>query len=231
MPIGAHHHLLPVRSLSIADPAAPIAPPTDDTSILLVARHALVRAGLRAVLGATPGLAVVGEAAEVSEAVAAAERLQPDVVLLSAAPESLGDRDGVAALRARAPGACVLYLGGASGAGDDTLACVPTEAGLTEFCATVGELLGGRCAACALRAQCPAPRLEAALSRRERQVAVRVAAGLTTKQIAATLGVSVRTVNTYRESLARKVGASSASVLTRYVLEHGLGHEADGRAG
>ena len=60
------------------------------------------------------------------------------------------------------------------------------------------------------------------LSRRERQVAVRVAAGLTTKQIAGALGVSVRTVNTYRESLARKVGASSAAVLTRYVLEHRL---------
>jgi DNA-binding NarL/FixJ family response regulator len=116
----------------------------------------------------------------------------------------------------------VLYLGDDGADAGVGLAALPCDAGVVEFCAAIGTLLGGRCAACALRAQCPAPRLEAALSRRERQVAVRVAAGLTTKQIAATLGVSVRTVNTYRESLARKVGASSAAVLTRYVLEHGL---------
>jgi DNA-binding CsgD family transcriptional regulator len=93
---------------------------------------------------------------------------------------------------------------------------------VAELCVTIGTLLGGRCAACLLRARCPVPRLAVALSRRERQVAVRVAAGLTSKQIAAALGVSLRTVNTYRESLARKLGASSPAVLTRYVLEHGL---------
>ena len=58
--------------------------------------------------------------------------------------------------------------------------------------------------------------MAAALSRRERQVAVRIAAGLGSKQIAAALGVSLRTVNTYRESLAKKLGASSAAVVTRY---------------
>ena len=57
------------------------------------------------------------------------------------------------------------------------------------------------------------------LSRRETHVAVRVSAGLTSKQIAADLGVSLRTVHTYRESLARKLGASSAAVITRFVIE------------
>jgi DNA-binding CsgD family transcriptional regulator len=91
-----------------------------------------------------------------------------------------------------------------------------------EFCAAVGSLLGGACAACALRPQCPVPQLAALLSRRERQVAVSVAAGLSSKQIAGALGIGVRTVNTYREGLARKVGASSGAVLTRYVIESGL---------
>ena len=134
----------------------------------------------------------------------------------------------VAALREAAPEACLLYLGDEddcplrAGVGGGALPCVPRDAGVTELCTTLGTLLGGRCAACLLRARCPAPRLAVALSRRERQVAVHVAAGLTSKQIAFALGVSLRTVNTYRESLARKLGASSPAVLTRYVLEHGL---------
>ena len=68
----------------------------------------------------------------------------------------------------------------------------------------------------------PVPQRAVALSRRERQVAVRVAEGMSTKQIAAALGIGTRTVNTYRESLARKLGASSAAVLTRFVLKSGL---------
>lgn len=213
-----------MRTLSILNWPT-VATPPDDTSILIVAEHALVRAGLRAVIAATPGLAVVGETRDIASAIGVAAHCRPDVVLLHARPASESAGCALAGLRREVPGACVLYLGDEGAGGDDSLPglpCVPCDAGVAEFCATIGTLLGGRCTACALRAQCPAPRLEAALSRRERQVAVRVAAGLTTKQIAATLGVSVRTVNTYRESLARKVGASSGAVLTRYVLEHGL---------
>ncbi|GMV09898.1 MAG: hypothetical protein AMXMBFR55_16320 [Gemmatimonadota bacterium] len=66
------------------------------------------------------------------------------------------------------------------------------------------------------------PQLVAALTLRERQVAVSVAAGRSSKQIAGALGISLRTVNTYRQSLARKLDGSSAAVLTRYVIESGL---------
>jgi len=205
---------MPAAPLPIAD----LQPPPDETTILVVAEHALVRAGLRAVLGATAGLVVVAEAADLAAAAAIAPAHRPDVVLATATPAGDAGRAAVGALRGAVPEACLLVLGDAG----DTLPGLPCDAGVTELCDAIGALLGGRCAACAMRARCPRPQLAAALSRRERQVAVRVAAGLTTKQIAGALGVSVRTVNTYRESLARKVGASSAAVLTRYVLEHRL---------
>jgi DNA-binding NarL/FixJ family response regulator len=96
-----------------------------------------------------------------------------------------------------------------------------------ELCSVLGVALSGRCAGCAFRGSCPAPRVAVALSRRERQVAVRVAEGLSSKQIAAHLGIALRTVNTYRESLARKLGASSAAVVTRFVLENGLSTSVD----
>ena len=199
--------------------------PTTDTAILIVAGHALVRAGLRAVLGATPGLVVVAETAHLEQAVPLAPRHRPDVVLLDQAPAGEANAAAVDALRAEVPAACVVCLDDDSVRGAGVLPCVPRDAGVTEFCTTLGRLLGGRCTACVLRTQCPVPRLTAALSPRDRQVAVRVAAGLSSKQIAAALGVGLRTVNTYRESLARKLGASSPAVLTRYVLAHGLDAE------
>ena len=196
--------------------------PSPDTSILVVAAHALVRAGLRAVLGATPGLSVVAEADDVSAAAVLAAQHRPDVVLLDVPPAAQAE-ESVAALCNAAPGACLLCLADDGGAAC-ALACVPRTAGVTELCDEIDRLLGGRCAACVLRKTCQARRARM-LSPREKQVAVHVAAGLSSKQIAATLGIGLRTVNTYRESLARKLGASSPAVLTRFVLENGLDGE------
>jgi two-component system, NarL family, nitrate/nitrite response regulator NarL len=60
------------------------------------------------------------------------------------------------------------------------------------------------------------------LTPREREVLARVAAGQTSKQIAAALAIGVRTVETHRENLKRKLGASSVATLIRYALTHGL---------
>jgi DNA-binding CsgD family transcriptional regulator len=57
---------------------------------------------------------------------------------------------------------------------------------------------------------------------REREVLARIAQGKTSKQIAAELGVSLRTVNTHRENLAKKLGSSSVAAMTRYAIENGL---------
>lgn len=197
-------------------------PPANDTSILVIAGHALVRAGLRAVLGATPGLAVVAEAHDVSAAALLAAEHRPDVVLLDAPPTANAE-ESMAALCSAAPGACLLCLSD-DRACESALACVPRTAGVTELCDEIDRLLGGRCAACIFRKSCQARRA-GMLSPREKQVAVHVAAGLSSKQIAATLGIGLRTVNTYRESLARKLGASSPAVVTRFVLEQGLDQE------
>jgi len=60
------------------------------------------------------------------------------------------------------------------------------------------------------------------LTQRERQVLALVAAGKTGKEIAAQLGISLRTARAHRENLARKLGSSSAAWLTRYAIEHGI---------
>ncbi len=192
-----------------------------ETSVLLVAKHALIRAGLRALLNATPGFVVLAEARDLAVAAALVRKHHPDVVLVDGAPDTEVEHLALARLRTQLPDACVLFLSQTEGS-DSAVECLPYDADVTDFCSAVDNLRGGDCRACALQAQCPAPTLSAALSRRERQVAVSVASGMSSKQIAGSLGISLRTVNTYRESLARKVGASSPAVLTRFVIESGL---------
>jgi DNA-binding NarL/FixJ family response regulator len=194
----------------------------NETTILVVAEHAIIRAGLRAVLEATPGFSVVGDVSDTDAAIVVAARLAPDVVLLGNTPADPAELRRLAALRQALPSACVMCLANGAALGFDAALCLPTDAGVAELCATVGSALGDRCAACLLRPRCLAPALAVALSRREKQVAVCVAEGMSSKRIAATLGIALRTVNTYRESLARKLGASSAAVVTRYVLQHKL---------
>jgi DNA-binding NarL/FixJ family response regulator len=60
------------------------------------------------------------------------------------------------------------------------------------------------------------------LTEREKEVLSRVARGLSNKEIAAELGISVRTVESHRDSLMRKTGLRNAAALTRYALESGL---------
>jgi DNA-binding NarL/FixJ family response regulator len=67
------------------------------------------------------------------------------------------------------------------------------------------------------------PALETSpVTSRERQVLTRVAAGLTSKEIAGQLGISPRTVETHRESLMRKLCVTSVAGLTRYAMQHGI---------
>lgn len=201
-----------------------------ETSILVVAGHALVREGLRSVLRATPGLYVVAEADDLSRAFPIAAKFKPDVMLLAEAPDDAIQLAELSRLRRELPTTCVLCLanspnGSRNDKGNDAdkswgdILCVPSSAGIGELCSVLGRALGGRCAGCLLKPNCVAPQIAVALSRRERQVAVSVARGMSSKQIAGALGIALRTVNTYRESLAKKIGASSGAVLTRFVLE------------
>jgi DNA-binding NarL/FixJ family response regulator len=192
------------------------------TSILLVAPHALVRAGLRAILSANPGLRVVGESSDVAAAAALAPGLGPDVILLT----RRDDIEGAEQLRSAHPGACILYLDEREVTESADVHCVPSDADVAALCSMLGIALGGRCGGCAFRSRCATraatSRTPGSLSPRERQVAVYVAEGMSSKQIAGALGISLRTVNTYRESLAKKIGASSGAVVTRFVLENQL---------
>ena len=204
--------------------------------VLVADDHAVVRTGLRHILEAMPGITVVAEAADAESALRLAREHVPDVVVLDVSMPGPSGLSVLPALRRDVPSARVLVLSMYDDAEyvDESVRAgahgyVLKDTATVELRAAVAAVLRGeRYFGTGLTGRSPAPREPASpesaphLTAREQQVLVRVAAGHTSKQIAAELGVSPRTVDTHRESVARKLGISSVAGLTRYVIEHGL---------
>jgi DNA-binding NarL/FixJ family response regulator len=211
--------------------------------VLVVDDHSVVREGLRRVLeeGSGGDLRVVAEAANGAEAVERAVREKPDVVLLDLTMPGPGG-SGLAVvrtLRDRAPDARVLIL---SVHDDREYVLESVRAGAHGYLrkdsspAEIRQAIHAVCAgdsffsppvarhlAAAVQdgSERPAGSL-AALTARERDVLIGVASGRTNRETAAALGISVRTVETHRDSLMRKLGIHTVAELTRFALEHRL---------
>ncbi len=207
--------------------------------ILLADDHEVVRAGLRSLVDATPGMRVVGEASTGEEAVDQARRIRPDVVLMDV---SLPRLDGAAATQQIArecPEVRVLALTAHEDRAHVTRLLQAGAAGYVVKRAAVDELVrairtvaaGGtyvdpELAAALLR---HAPRIDAPrpdrtgdpLSAREEEVLRHIAWGQSNKAIAGALGISVKTVETYKARIAEKLGLRSRTDMVRYALRQG----------
>lgn len=219
--------------------------------VLVVDDHVIVREGLRQVLQADGDFDVVAEAANGSEALAYAERLHPDIVLLDITMP--GDSGLVVAqqLRERVPSARVLMLSvhddaeyvmesvraGAHGylrkdttPGELRSAVRAVASGNGYFSPVVAKRLTEVLRndptpaqpVAAVASTLPAPPSLDLLTNREREVLSFVARGLLNKEIGVQLGISVRTVEAHRDSMVRKLGIRSAAGLTRFAIEQGL---------
>jgi len=208
--------------------------------VLLVDDHAVVREGIRHVLTGSGEFEVVGEASDGREALALARSLKPDVILLDISMPGDSGLDVVGSLLAAVPSARVLMLSvydqteyvvqsvraGAHG----YLRKDTTPADLREAIRAVhrGDAffspVAARHLSDALREEAATPRRDP-LTAREREVLQGVAAGKTNKEIAADLGISVRTVEAHRDSLMRKLRIHTVAGLTRYAIEQNLHQE------
>jgi DNA-binding NarL/FixJ family response regulator len=196
--------------------------------VLIADDHAVVREGVRHVLGAEHGFDVVGEAANGDEAIQFAEALTPDVVVLDLSMPGRSGLDAAHQIRARAPGSRILVLSihdhaeyvqqseraGAQG----YLRKDSTPAQLRD---AIRAVHAGERAFIDGTPDRPDDRL-ALLSPRERMVLAHIAAGNTSKETAAALGISARTVEAHRDSVSRKLKLRGAAALTRFAMEHGL---------
>jgi DNA-binding NarL/FixJ family response regulator len=213
--------------------------------ILVADDHEVVRRGLTSLLQSQPDWEVCGEASDGREAVEKAVQLQPDVMILDIGMPNLSGLEATRQILKAAPQTKVLILtlhdsdqvvtevlsAGARGfllksdAARDLVAAVDAlRRGKTYFTSKVaamvleGYLKGGTAA--------PAPSGRDRLTPREREIVQLLAEGNTTKQVAGMLGVSVKTAETHRSNVMRKLQLHSVSELVLYAVRNNLVHVA-----
>jgi NarL family two-component system response regulator LiaR len=203
--------------------------------VLLVDDHPVVRQGLRTLLSVQDGIEVVGEAGDGQAAVAAAERLSPDVVLMDVVMPKM---DGVEALRRigeRRPQTRVVML---TSYADERQAMEAVDAGASGFllkdasprdvaaairAAHRGEaVLHPSVAAKLMAERRRPPAAHADLTARELEVLRLIARGLQNKQIAAQLHLSEKTVKTHVSAILRKLEVADRTQAAVYAVRERL---------
>lgn len=209
--------------------------------ILIVDDHAVVREGIRHVLSADADFEVVGEAAGGLAAIELTQSLHPDVVVLDLSMPDLSGLEAAKRIRETAPETAILILSihdhreyvlrsiEAGTQGYLRKDSSPTELrnairavheGGTFFSAPAARHLSG--AVGDRNGGGVAQATSETLTPRERDVLIEIARGRTNKEIAGTLGLSVRTIESHRESLLKKLGVRGTAGLTRFAIEAGL---------
>lgn len=204
--------------------------------VVIADDHAVVREGIRHVLGAEHGFKIVGESGRGDEVVALARSLEPDVIVLDISMPGMSGIQATEAICAADPEARVLvlsiheneeyvlrsqragargYLRKDSSPGELRTAVRTLHRGDTHF---PDALLG--------RPSSPPPTDAVAklqtLTAREREVLVRIARGMSNKAVAAALEISVRTVESHRDAVMRKLELKGTASLTRFAIDAGL---------
>jgi len=198
-------------------------PVKDRIRLLLAEDHALVREGTREILERDPSLRVLGEAADGPTAIALAEELRPDMVLVDLDLPILNGIEVIRRIRSQPEGPLALVL---SAYDDEDYVMAALSAGATGYllktahadelisaihAAARGEtvLQGSVGRALVARAQHLSGQQHGLLSERELEVLRLAAQGAHTKQIAARLSVSSRTVEGHLTTIFNKLGVSS----------------------
>jgi len=204
--------------------------------VLLVDDHPLVRDGLRARLSNVAELDVVGEAGNAAEAREQVASLAPDIVLMDIGMRDMNGIELTAQLLRDHPQLRVLMLSmydnaeyvqrslqaGARGyvlKGAPSIEIVNAIRAVAEG----GTFLGPAVSRKLFEKEAPSP----ALSAREGQILSALARGLSSKQIARELDLSVRTVDAHRQSIKRKLDLDGQAELIKYAVEHVRRHGSD----
>ena len=208
--------------------------------ILLADDHKLLRDGLRSLLEKQPDLEVVGEAEDGRSAVLLTQKLRPDIVIMDVAMPNLNGIEATRHITSRLSGTRVIALSAHS---DRRFVTGVLEAGASAYllkeCAyeelvfcvrsvlanktylspgVAGDIIRDyRQRVSNAKAKQPV-----ALTPREREVLQVLAEGKTTKEIAGLLGVSIKTIETYRKRIMDRLDLHSVAELTKYAIREGL---------
>lgn len=199
--------------------------------VALVDDHSLVRDGIKSLLAVMAQLEVVGEAENGVDAIEMVGRCQPDLLLVDISLKDINGLELTRLLRSQYPSLKVLVLSMydnyeyvsesvRSGASGYVLKNAPSR----EIIAAIEAIVSGGTFYSAEIAQ----RLIAdkstdnELTPRESQVLYKMAQGLNNKEMARELDISVRTVETHRLSIRRKLNIDKPAALVKYAIDHGI---------
>jgi DNA-binding NarL/FixJ family response regulator len=201
--------------------------------VLVIDDHAILRTGIRAVLEQERDITVVGLAANADQAICRARVLQPDVILLDVVMPRKSGFEALPELHAVAPDARVIMLSMQTNPSSIRKALNAGAAGFVAKHASEADLVdairrvaaGSRYIDPELASDLVVPdsaALTKALSERERDVMFLLALGYTNQEVAEQLYISVRTVDTHRAHVMRKLNLQTRAELVLYALANGL---------
>ncbi len=200
--------------------------------IAIVDDHPMVTEGIQAILESYEEIEVIATLSSGQEIIDQFETLNPDVILLDLNMPGIGGLSTTEILLERRPDTRILilsmhdspeYISSAlnHGAMGYVLKDVPTE----EIKHAVDAVMRGEKYLCTGAEGSLKPDRDDAreqLTNREQTILLQLAQGKSNKEVAIELDISVRTVETHRKNIKRKLGISSTAGLTRYALEHGV---------
>jgi DNA-binding NarL/FixJ family response regulator len=208
--------------------------------ILLADDHEVVRKGLRALLEAQPGWKVIAEATDGRDAVEKAIELHPDIAIVDIGMPCLNGLEATRQIVKKAPRTRVLVLtmhdtnpliqqvvkAGARGyvlksdvASDLVSAVEALCRDQTFFTSKVSQIILDRYVGRPEDAE-NSPDVDSPLTPREREVVQLLAEGKSSKEVASVLGISVKTAETHRINLMRKLDCHSVAEVVRYAVRN-----------
>lgn len=209
--------------------------------IVIAEDHTILREGLRALLSFHPEVDVVGEAEDGLEAIRRVEKLTPDLLLMDLSMPRMSGMAALKDIKKRFPETRIIvltvhkteeYISAALQAGADGY--VLKDATQDELIVAIKAVLEGRpylspsISQKVIDGYLSGKKQDGvetswdALSQRERQILKLIAEGYKNKEIAAYLGISLKTVQKHRANLMKKLNLHNAAALTSFALEKGL---------
>ena len=201
------------------------------TRVVIVDDHPMVAEGIQSILESFDDVEVIATLSDGQQIIDEVETLDPDVILLDLNMPGIGGLSTTEIILENRPATRILilsmhdspeYISSAlsHGAVGYVLKDVPTE----EIKQAIAAVMEGQLYLSTGVAERLSPTGGARdqLTNREQTILLELARGLSNKEVAAALDISVRTVETHRKNIKKKLGISSTAGLTRYAMEHGV---------
>lgn len=202
------------------------------TNVVIVDDHPMVAEGIQSILESYDDINVAGTLSNARDMIDQLEQLNPDVILMDLNMPDLGGLSATEIVLEQRPDTRIVILSMhdnpqyistalSHGARGYLLKDVPTD----EIKQAIDVVMGGGQYLCTGAKVSLTPKdgnpLEP-LTDREQTILLQLARGKSNKEVALALDISVRTVETHRKNIKRKLGISSTAGLTRYAMEHGV---------